>query len=50
MTQAVPADSDKWQPYRHPMPKESPPELVVPDAIPTDERVWVPVDGGYLVA
>jgi quercetin dioxygenase-like cupin family protein len=44
MTQAVPADSDKWQPYRHPMPKESPPELVVPDAIPTDERIWVPVD------
>jgi quercetin dioxygenase-like cupin family protein len=37
-------DADKWQPYRHPMPKESPPELVVSDAVPTDERVWVPVD------
>ena len=37
-------DSDKWQPYRHPMPKESPPELVIPDAIPADERIWVPVD------
>ena len=35
---------DKWTPYRHPMPKESPPELVIPDAIPQDERVWVPVD------
>ena len=44
MTQAVPPESDKWLPYRHPMPKESPPELVVPDVIPTDERVWVPVD------
>ena len=36
--------SDKWVPYRHPQPKESPPELVVPDAIPTDERIWVPVE------
>jgi hypothetical protein len=36
---------ERWIPYRHPMPRESPPELVVPDAIPTDERVWVPVDG-----
>jgi 2,4'-dihydroxyacetophenone dioxygenase len=29
-------------PYRHPQPRESPPELVVPDAVPRDERVWVP--------
>jgi quercetin dioxygenase-like cupin family protein len=29
-------------PYRHPQPKESPPELVIASAIPTDERVWVP--------
>ena len=36
--------NEKWVPYRHPQPKESPPELVVPNAIPTDERVWVPVD------
>ncbi len=28
--------------YRHPMPAESPPEIVVPDAIPQDDRVWVP--------
>ena len=38
------AASDKWQPYRKAQPAESPPELVVPDAIPTDERVWVPVE------
>jgi 2,4'-dihydroxyacetophenone dioxygenase len=38
------AASEKWAPYRHPQPKESPPELVVPDAIPTDERIWVPVE------
>lgn len=29
-------------PYRHPQPKESPPELVIPDVIPADERLWVP--------
>src|SRR5580698_6678411 len=29
-------------PYRHPQPKESFPELVVPNAIPLDERLWVP--------
>jgi hypothetical protein len=36
--------SDKWVPYRHPQPRESPPELVIPDAVPIDERVWVPVE------
>src|ERR671913_2615684 len=36
--------SDKWIPYRHPQPKDSPPELVIPNAIPTDERIWVPVE------
>ena len=35
---------EKWLPYRHSMPKESPPELIVPHAIPQDERIWVPVD------
>ncbi len=35
---------DKWQRYRHPQPKHSPPELVIPDAMPTDERVWVPLE------
>ena len=35
---------ERWTPYRHAQPKESPPELVVPNVIPTDERVWVPVD------
>jgi 2,4'-dihydroxyacetophenone dioxygenase len=29
-------------PYRHPQPAESFPELVIPDAIPQDERLWVP--------
>jgi quercetin dioxygenase-like cupin family protein len=29
-------------PYRHPQPKEAVPELVVPHAIPQDERLWVP--------
>jgi quercetin dioxygenase-like cupin family protein len=29
-------------PYRHKQPADSPPELVIPDAIPVDERIWVP--------
>jgi hypothetical protein len=36
--------NEKWVPYKHPQPKESPPELVIPNAIPTDERIWVPVE------
>ena len=36
--------NEKWTPYRHPHPKESPPELVIPNAIPTDERIWVPLE------
>ena len=40
----VPPPNDKWMPYRHPQPKDSPPELVIPNAIPTDERIWVPVE------
>ena len=35
--------NEKWLPYKHPQPRESPPELIVPNAIPTDERIWVPV-------
>jgi len=34
--------AQKRIPYRHPQPKEAFPELVVPDAIPQDERLWVP--------
>lgn len=37
-----PGPSQDRVPYRHPQPRDSPPELVVPDAIPEDERVWVP--------
>jgi len=29
-------------PYRHPQPKEALPELLIPHAIPQDERMWVP--------
>jgi len=29
-------------PYRHPQPKEAFPELVIPHAVPEDERLWVP--------
>ncbi len=34
----------RWVPYRHPQPKESPPELIVPNVVPTDERIWVPLE------
>jgi quercetin dioxygenase-like cupin family protein len=33
---------DRRVPYRHPQPKHSPPELVIADALPQDERLWVP--------
>ncbi|MBV8140951.1 MAG: 2,4'-dihydroxyacetophenone dioxygenase family protein [Verrucomicrobia bacterium] len=29
-------------PYQYPQPKEALPELVIPNAIPQDERIWVP--------
>ncbi len=29
-------------PYQYPNPKEASPEIVIPNAIPEDERVWVP--------
>jgi quercetin dioxygenase-like cupin family protein len=43
-TPARPAADEKWSPYRHSQPVDSPPELVIPNAIPTDERIWVPVE------
>jgi 2,4'-dihydroxyacetophenone dioxygenase len=41
---AAVASDERWTPYRKPQPADSPPELVIPDAIPLDDRVWVPVD------
>ncbi len=39
------SDTEKWQPYKHPQPKSSClPELVIPNAVPIDERIWVPVE------
>ncbi len=35
-------DEQARLPYRHPQPKESPPELVISSVIPEDERLWVP--------
>jgi quercetin dioxygenase-like cupin family protein len=34
--------SEAMQPYRHPMPPDCMPELVIAPAIPEDERLWVP--------
>jgi 2,4'-dihydroxyacetophenone dioxygenase len=36
--------SEKMLPYPHPQPEHSPPELVIAEAIPSDERVWVPIE------
>ena len=35
-------DPSPMMPYQHPNPPEALPEIVVPNAIPTDERLWVP--------
>lgn len=29
-------------PYRYPNPKEALKDIVVPNAVPEDERIWVP--------
>jgi len=42
MAQNDSSRDNSWIPYRHPQPPESPPELVIPAAIPGDERIWVP--------
>jgi 2,4'-dihydroxyacetophenone dioxygenase len=44
MTGSAPSMAEKWIPYRHPQPKDAPPELIVPDVVPQDERIWVPMD------
>jgi len=41
-TATKPADPEPWR-AKVPTPGK-PPELVIPDAIPKDERLWVPVD------
>jgi quercetin dioxygenase-like cupin family protein len=35
-------DPNPLQAYKHPNPPDALPEIVVPHAVPTDERVWVP--------
>jgi 2,4'-dihydroxyacetophenone dioxygenase len=44
VTRAAPVQEETQAriPYRHPQPKEAASELVVPHAIPQDERLWVP--------
>lgn len=34
--------AEMMEPYRHPMPEDCLPEIVIPNAIPQDERLWVP--------
>lgn len=38
----VEKDQNDRMPYQFPMPPDALPEIVVPDAIPEDERLWVP--------
>ncbi|PWJ13289.1 2,4'-dihydroxyacetophenone dioxygenase family protein [Jannaschia seohaensis] len=35
-------DADERTPYQLPFPQDALPEIVIPDAIPEDERIWVP--------
>jgi 2,4'-dihydroxyacetophenone dioxygenase len=37
----MPTD-DRMMPYQLPMPRDALAEIVVPDAVPVDERLWVP--------
>ena len=37
-----PADDPARMPYQLPMPAEARPDIVIPHAVPEDERVWVP--------
>jgi quercetin dioxygenase-like cupin family protein len=41
MNKAAP-DDPSLTPYQFPNPKESLPDLVIPNAMPDDERIWVP--------
>jgi 2,4'-dihydroxyacetophenone dioxygenase len=41
MNQPREPEDEARVPYRHPQPKESPPEIVVASVIPQDDRVWV---------
>lgn len=36
------ADNDPRMPYQLPFPKDALTEIVIPDAIPKDDRLWVP--------
>jgi hypothetical protein len=36
------SDTEPLTPYQYPNPPEALPEIVIPHAIPTDERLWVP--------
>jgi 2,4'-dihydroxyacetophenone dioxygenase len=38
----VDAETLRRMPYQHSQPKEALPELVIPNAIPQEERIWVP--------
>ncbi len=36
------ADDESRMPYQLPFPKDALEEIVVPNAVPEDERIWVP--------
>src|SRR4051812_2197843 len=38
----MPADPNPKMPYQYPMPSYALSDIVIPDAIPLDDRVWVP--------
>ncbi|OEY67325.1 2,4'-dihydroxyacetophenone dioxygenase family protein [Marinobacter sp. X15-166B] len=39
-------DDNKRMPYQYPRPEDAPLDIIVPQAIPDDERVWVPQSEG----
>lgn len=36
------SDADPLMPYQLPFPKDAQEEIVIPDAVPEDDRIWVP--------
>ncbi len=36
------SDPNPRVPYQHPMPPDAQSDIVVPNAIPDDDRIWVP--------
>jgi hypothetical protein len=46
----IETDADPMTPYQLPFPKEALDEIIIPDAMPKDDRLWVPPGRKCLVS